>query len=62
MKGPSKTSPPPDQTAVLGFRLPRSIIRAVKIEAAKRDLHLNALFEEMWAAYERRRGTKNDEK
>lgn len=36
---------------VIGFRLPAKLAEAVKMEAARRNLPLNALLAEMWELY-----------
>lgn len=37
---------------ILGISLPPDVAARVKVEAAKRNLSLRALFLEMWSAYE----------
>ena len=39
------------KTTLISLRLDPDIARAFKIEAAKRDLKLNTLFEEMFCVY-----------
>jgi hypothetical protein len=39
------------ETTIIGFRLPKDVAQAVKIESTKRELALNALFMEMWELY-----------
>jgi hypothetical protein len=38
-------------TQIIGFRLPIPIAKAIKIEAARRQIRLNALLAEMWQLY-----------
>jgi hypothetical protein len=38
-------------TSIIGFRLPKDIAQAVKVEATQQNLALNALFVEMWELY-----------
>jgi hypothetical protein len=40
-----------DDSQIIGFRLPVPIAKAVKIEAARRRIPLNALLVEMWELY-----------
>ncbi|WP_158498636.1 hypothetical protein [Martelella endophytica] len=40
---------------IVGFSLSPEMARAVKTEAASRDLSLRKLFEEMWIDYQERR-------
>jgi hypothetical protein len=40
-----------EDSSIIGFRLPKSIAQAVKVEASKRELALNSLFVEMWELY-----------
>lgn len=42
---------------IIGFRLPQALAQEVKAEAARRGVKLNALFQELWADYRRRRGS-----
>ncbi|HRE22321.1 MAG TPA: hypothetical protein PKW21_15000 [Rhabdaerophilum sp.] len=51
-------------TTLISLRVDPDVARAFKVEAAKRDLKLNAFFEELFKAYvaasgERKRGGKN---
>lgn len=39
------------ETQVIGFHLPIPLAKAIKGEAARRQLALNALLEKMWAIY-----------
>ena len=41
----------PKTRQIVGFSLPPSLATEVKIEAAKRNLSLRKLFDEMWALY-----------
>jgi hypothetical protein len=36
---------------IVGFRLPLATAKAIKVEAARRQLPLNALMVEMWQLY-----------
>lgn len=38
---------------IVGFRLDAALARKVKAEAGRRGMKLNALFEELWANYEK---------
>jgi hypothetical protein len=49
------TKSPKDNRQIVGFSLSPEMARAVKTEAASRDLSLRKLFEEMWAEYKKRR-------
>lgn len=40
-----------DQSQIIGFRLPVPMAKAIKVEAARRQLPLNALLAEMWQLY-----------
>jgi hypothetical protein len=40
-----------DQSQIIGFRLPVPTAKAIKVEAARRQLPLNALLTEMWQLY-----------
>ena len=40
-----------DDSQIIGFRLPVPIAKAVKVEAARRRIRLNALLVEMWELY-----------
>jgi len=40
-----------DDSQIIGFRLPIPIAKAVKVEAARRQIALNALLVEMWELY-----------
>ena len=44
-----------DDSQIIGFRLPVPIANAVKIEAARRRIPLNALLVEMWELYRERK-------
>ena len=39
---------------IIGFSLPPDLAREVKAEAAKRDLSLRQLFEELWEQYRKK--------
>jgi hypothetical protein len=39
------------ESQVIGFRLPVPIAKAIKVEAARRQVPLNALLTEMWQLY-----------
>jgi len=50
----TKTEPPgraPRTRQIVGFSLPPALAAEVKVEAAKRNLSLRKLFDEMWALY-----------
>ncbi|MGH7118185.1 MAG: hypothetical protein ACREFP_04215 [Acetobacteraceae bacterium] len=54
----SKPTPIPvkrGESRIIGFRLPVKVAEAVKVEAARRNLPLNALFVEMWELYRERK-------
>jgi hypothetical protein len=45
------------ETQIIGFRLPKAVAKAIKMEAAGREIPLNALLAEMWTHYrESKRG------
>ena len=46
-----KTGRKKSDDQIIGFRLPVSIAKAVKVEAARRQVKLNTLFVEMWDLY-----------
>lgn len=46
----------PRRTDTLGIRMSPARVREVKVEAANRGMSVAALFEEMWQAYQARRG------
>lgn len=48
-RSPAAGAAAPSQ--VVGFRLSQITAREVKLEAAKRGIKLNQLFEELWAQY-----------
>ncbi len=43
------------ESQIIGFRLERELARKVKIEAGRRGIRLNTLFEELWTNYENRK-------
>ncbi len=45
------TSGTKERPAVLGVRVSANLRTAIKIEAARRDVTIAELFEEMWQAY-----------
>jgi hypothetical protein len=38
---------------IIGIRLPKEIAVAIKQEAARRDIRLNRLFQELWENYQK---------
>lgn len=40
-----------EESQIIGFRLPIPTAKAIKVEAARRQLPLNALLVEMWQLY-----------
>jgi hypothetical protein len=40
-----------EDSQIIGFRLPKKVAAALKVEAAARNLKLNALLIEMWELY-----------
>jgi hypothetical protein len=46
------------ESSIIGFRLPKEMAQAVKVEASKRELALNALFVEMWELYMKQKRAK----
>lgn len=49
----AKTKKPHNKSnaQIIGFRLPEFLAKAVKVEAARRQLPLNKLFVEIWDLY-----------
>jgi hypothetical protein len=47
-----------EDSSIIGFRLPKAVAQAVKVEATQRELALNALFVEMWELYTRQKQKK----
>lgn len=43
---------------IVGFSLPPEIAQEVKVEAAKRNVSLRKLFEELWTLYKQARQTE----
>jgi hypothetical protein len=43
---------------IIGFSLSQELARKVKVEAARRQISLKKLFEEMWTLYEKHGGKK----
>ncbi len=39
------------ETQIIGFRLPVPLAKAIKVEAAQRQVPLNSLLAEMWELY-----------
>ena len=46
------------ESSIIGFRLPKEMTQAVKMEATKRELALNTLFVEMWELYMKQKRAK----
>jgi hypothetical protein len=46
-----KRRPETGASQIIGFRLPLPIAKAIKVEAARRQLPLNGLLAEMWQLY-----------
>jgi hypothetical protein len=60
MNTPSKkparrTRAKPEDTQIVGFRLPQAMAREVKTEASHRGVLLKDLFVELWEQYKRQR-------
>jgi predicted HicB family RNase H-like nuclease len=49
-KKPSR-QPETGESQIVGFRIPKATAKAIKVEAARRDIHLNTLLAEMWDLY-----------
>ncbi len=47
----SKRRPETGASQIIGFRLPVSVAKAIKVEAARRQMPLNSLLAEMWQLY-----------
>ena len=43
--------PESDASRIVGFRLPVPVAKAIKVEAARRQVPLNGLLTEMWQLY-----------
>jgi hypothetical protein len=50
----------PTRRQIVGFSLPPETALEVKVEAARRQLSLRKLFEEMWASYKQGNKTKGN--
>jgi hypothetical protein len=46
-----RRSNPHKESQIIGFRLPVPVAKAIKVEAARRQLPLNSLLVEMWELY-----------
>jgi hypothetical protein len=46
-----KRRPETAASQIIGFRLPVSVAKAIKVEAARRQVPLNGLLTEMWQLY-----------
>jgi predicted HicB family RNase H-like nuclease len=48
-----KTAQRPErgESQIIGFRMPKPIAKAIKVEAARRQVPLNGLLAEMWELY-----------
>jgi predicted HicB family RNase H-like nuclease len=44
-----------EASQIVGFRLPKEVATALKVEAATRHLKLNALLIEMWELYRKKK-------
>jgi hypothetical protein len=42
-----------NESQIIGFRLPKPLAARIKEEAARRNMRLNKLLEEMWNNYEK---------
>ena len=51
VKSPSQKGEEREDSQIVGFRLPKNVAAALKVEAATRNLKLNALLIEMWELY-----------
>lgn len=49
--GRPRRSKPHAETQIIGFRLPVPLAKAIKVEAARRQVPLNSLLAEMWELY-----------
>jgi hypothetical protein len=49
-KKPSRRTETGD-SQIIGFRMPKAIAQAIKVEAARRQVPLNRLLAEMWKLY-----------
>jgi predicted DNA binding CopG/RHH family protein len=47
---------PRENNEIIGIRLPKEVVLAVKQEVARRGIKLNHLFLELWEDYEKRKG------
>jgi hypothetical protein len=47
-----------EDSSIIGFRLPKSVAQAVKVEASTREMALNSLFIEMWELYTKQKQKK----
>lgn len=43
--------PETGESQIIGFRMPAPVAKAIKVEAARRQLPLNGLLGEMWKLY-----------
>ena len=48
---PRKPRRDPGASQIIGFRLPVPVAKAIKVEAARRQVPLNGLLTEMWQLY-----------
>lgn len=48
---PAKRRRDSGASQIVGFRLPVSLAKAIKVEAARRQVPLNSLLTEMWQLY-----------
>jgi predicted HicB family RNase H-like nuclease len=49
-KKPSRR-PETGDSQIIGFRMPKPVAKAIKVEAARRQIPLNGLLAEMWQLY-----------
>ena len=49
--GMTRIRPPRQNRKIIGISIPPEVAAAVKTEAAKRNISLRSLFEEMWTDY-----------
>jgi hypothetical protein len=54
----AKMHPKGEGRKIIGFSLSPELARKVKIEAARRQISLKRLFEEMWILFEKHGGKK----
>lgn len=48
------------ESKIIGLRLSPSLVEEVKVEAKRRGMTMNRLFEELWSNYQKRANSKKD--